>query len=482
MSFDRDTGAAWMTRAATSVFGGALAVGIAPFLQLPASAGELPGALPTEGLSPAGPVLQLGVFLLFVALFAIVGTFAARRIATIRWATVSYCAALFSSPLPLMIFGNVRHVLLLGAVGFGVVLARNLQPRFTRDDVVLLPTLLACYFAFLDIGFGKTPIATFLRAAIAIFALRLIVGWISKSSRPALAFAAAPLALLFQMQWLSPALSAALALSWIAATSIVGAMLVRDRIAARALAFIVYPLALTAYPLTLLGINSPPLVDFFEDGHNFVVASEMLRGEKPYADILPTHGFLADGGFDFICMKAGGDTIGKVLRARRILAVMNIGSMYFVALAATGSGSAGCLAVFLAFALFPTSTIFLRSVSALVSLASSVAAVRLRSQRWLAVAGVMLGLTFLTSVDFGVYTAIVMLVVIVRWPQRRRAAAAAAIGFVSVVIPALLLFAVGRFAIDFFRGSLEVVRMGRVFISGPIDIDCLRSLSAIAEI
>src|SRR5207253_1693484 len=62
----------------------------------------------------------------------------------------------------------------------------------------------------------------------------------------------------------------------------------------------------------------------------------------------------------------------------------------------------------------------------------------------------------------------------------RRAEAAAAIGFVSVVIPALLLFAVGRFAIDFFRGSLEVVRMGRVFISGPIDIDCLRSLSAIA--
>jgi len=61
MSFDRGTAAAWMTRAATSVFGGALAVGIAPFLQRRSSPGELPGALPAEGLSPAVRSLRAGL-------------------------------------------------------------------------------------------------------------------------------------------------------------------------------------------------------------------------------------------------------------------------------------------------------------------------------------------------------------------------------------------------------------------------------------
>src|SRR2546428_5064914 len=109
MSFDRGTAAAWMTRAATSVFGGALAVGIAPFLQRRSSPGELPGALPAEGLSPAGPVTQICAFLLFVAPFAIVGNVAARPIATIGWAAGSFCVALFSLPLPPMIFCNERH-------------------------------------------------------------------------------------------------------------------------------------------------------------------------------------------------------------------------------------------------------------------------------------------------------------------------------------------------------------------------------------
>src|SRR5258708_2835327 len=151
----------WSIRAATAVFGGAIAVAIAPALQFRASAGELPGALPAEGLSPAGPVVQFAAFLLCVFVFAIAGNFAARLLRGIRWATISYCAVLLASPLPLMHFGNLRHVLLLGAVAIGIVLARNLEPRFSRDDFVLIPVFLATYFAFLDIGFGKTPIATF---------------------------------------------------------------------------------------------------------------------------------------------------------------------------------------------------------------------------------------------------------------------------------------------------------------------------------
>jgi len=462
----------WAVRAATAVFGAAVAIGVGPSLQFRAAPGELPGALPAEGLSPSGPVMQFAALLLCVIAFAILGDIAARPLRGIRWATVSYCAALFASPLPLMHFGNLRHVLLHGAVAIGIVLARKLQPRFSRDDVVLLPVFLAAYFAFLDIGFGKTPVATFERAAIAVFALRLAVGWLSRGARPALAFVAAPLAFLFEMN----GGGGLPALMWIVVTPLVAARIDRERAAARLLALVVYPVALTAYSLALVGVDSPPLVDFFEDGHDFLVASEMARGERPYVDVIPTHGFLSDGGLDFIFMKSGADTMGRVLRARRVVAALNLAAIYFVALAASGSSAAGCLAVFLGFALFPASTFFLRSVPALLSLAAFVTAVRLRSSRWLIAAGALLALALVTSVDLAAYTAIVAVVLIIRWPQ---AARSIAIGFFSALVTALLLFAIGGFAIAFFSGTFEIVRNGRVFVSGPLAVpDCLRSLSA----
>ena len=479
MSSDRGSTAAWMTRASTAVFGAALAIGIGPVLQHRATPNELPGALPVEGLSPSGPVLQFAALLLFLLTFAILGNIAARRLAGTGWANVGYCAALLSSPLPLMHFGNVRHVLLHGAVAVGILFARNLNPRFSRDDAVLLPTLLTCYFAFLDIGFGKTPLPTFLRAAIFVFALRIIVGSLSRMRHPAFAFAAAPLAFIFQMGWFSPAPAAIVALIWIMGTTLLLAMMGGERIAARALTFVIYPIALTAYPLALIDITSRPPVDFFEDGHDFLVASEMLRGEKPYKDVLPTHGFLADGGFDFVFMKSGADTIGEVLRARRVIEAMNLAAVYFIVLAASGSGAAGCLAVFLTVALFPTSTFFVRTIPALLSLACFAAATRLRSSRWLAIGGAALAVALLTSVDFAAYTAIVALVAIVRWPQRFQAARAVALGFFAILIPAFVLFAIGGFARAFVSGTIEIVRSGRVFVSGPFAIpECLRSLSA----
>ena len=458
----------WAVRAATAVFGAAVAIGIAPSLLFRAAPGELPGALPAVGLSPAGPVIQFAALLLFVFVFALIGKFvwsAAGLGGAERWVRVGYCAALLSSPLPLMHFGNVRHVLLHGVVAIGIVLARRLNPRFSRDDVVLLPVLLAAYFAFLDIGFGKTPIATFERAAIAVFALRLLV-------RRPLAFAVAPLAFLFEVNggggW--PALL------WIVATPLIASRIDRDRLLARILAFVVYPIALTAYSLALVGIDSPPLIDFFEDGHDFAVASEMVRGERPYVDVLPTHGFLSDGALDFVFMKSGADTMGKVLRARRIVAALNLAAIYFVALAASGSSAAGCLAVFLGFALFPASTFFVRSIPALLALAAFEAAVRMRSKRWLIAGGAMLALSLLTSIDFAAYTVVVAVVLIIRWPK---AARDIAIGFFGVLVPALLLFAIGSFAIAFFAGTFDVVRSGRVFVSGPLAIpDCLRTLSA----
>jgi hypothetical protein len=294
-----------------------------------------------------------------------------------------------------------------------------------------------------------------------------------------LAFSAAPLAFLFEMQWLEPNVAALLSLIWVVATSLVLARVGREHALARALAFVIYPIALTAYPLALIGIDSRPGIDFFEDGHDLLVASEMARGERPYVDVLPTHGFLSDGGLDYVFIKSGGDTIGKVLRARRVIMAVNLAAIYCVALAATGSSAAGCLAVFLGLALFPAATFFLRSIPALFSLAAFAAATRLRSRRWLIVGGAALAVAVLTSVDFAAYTGLIALILIARWPERLQAAGAVAIGFFGLLIPALLLFAIGGFAIAFFAGTLDIVRSGRVFVSGPLAVpDCLQSLSA----
>jgi hypothetical protein len=202
------------------------------------------------------------------------------------------------------------------------------------------------------------------------------------------------------------------------------------------------------------------VLDFFEDGHDLIVASEMARGERPYADILPTHGFLSDGGLDFVFMKSGADTVGRVLRARRVIAAVNLAAIYCVALGATGSSAAGCLAVFLGFALFPASTFFLRSIPALLSLAALAAATRLRSRKWLIIGGVALALAVLTSIDFAAYTGVIAVIVVARWPQRLRAAAAVAIGFFAVMVLALLVSPHRRFGI--FTGTYDT-RSGRVF-------------------
>src|SRR5438045_6553393 len=105
----------WSVRIATSVFGAAVAIGIAPALQGRAHPGDVPGAMAAEGLSPNGPFLQLAALILAVVIFGALGEIAARRLAGIRWATISYCATTASAPLALMHFGTVRHVLLHGA-------------------------------------------------------------------------------------------------------------------------------------------------------------------------------------------------------------------------------------------------------------------------------------------------------------------------------------------------------------------------------
>ena len=448
----------WAVRASSALFGLALAIAIAPRLQGPAASDELAGALAQEGLNPRGPLYQWLAIVILPFAAALAAGLVIPKLRESRWALVAYCTAMASALLPLMHYGNLRHVLLHGAVGAAIVAGRRWQPRFSIEDVVLLPVLLSVYLALLDVGFGKTPAATFLRAAMIVFALRVIV-------RTPRALTLAPLALLFQMGWFERPVAGVVALVWVVATTLLERQAgwfagLRGR---QALTFVVYPLAFPAYVLALLGLFAPANVDFFEDGHDLLPASEMFRGEVPYRDIIPMHGVITDGGLSWLVMSTGHDSVGATLGTRRAVAALQVTALYFLTLAATGSAEMGALAALLSILFFPASATFLRPVPAIAALAAGCAAVRLRSSPWLLVAAVLCAVSFLVSIDFAIYSTLVILIASIRMRVWKIVALLAA----TVMVGALVFW--------------PVLAEARVFVIGTLaPPECLRNLSAMA--
>src|SRR4051794_10999947 len=196
MSFEPDGGERTWIRAAFAIYGGSLAIALAASLQSRVKPGALPSGIAKLGFDASAPMRQFALLLILTFGFAALSTLVMRVVTERRWAMWTATIALAGAPITLIYYGNLRHVLLHGLAATAVVLARRLEPHFSRADVVLIPTVLSFYFAFLDAGFGHTPIAAFLRAAIITLALRLCA--------PSYAFAAAPLGFLLQYKpWLA---------------------------------------------------------------------------------------------------------------------------------------------------------------------------------------------------------------------------------------------------------------------------------------
>jgi hypothetical protein len=415
-------------RIAAAAAGLALAVLAAPLLQGPAPAHALPGAMAARGLDARGPLWQFALALLLPFVFAL---FVRGR-----------------SP-------------------------SRARGRFTRaEEAILLPVCLSLAFALLDF-FPRLPFGYCLAAATAVVViLRLAIARFTAMRRPALAFALAPLALLAQMQWMPVSRAAVLAALWIVVTPLLLAMLQPpERVLRRVVSLVVFPIVVFTYPLTLLGIRSTPQVDFFEDEHQLVPGSEMLRGELPYRDVVPVHALLTDGGIDLLAMKAGDDTIGELLSTRRVVSALNLVAIYAVGYAATGSAGLGLIGVFVGISLFPAAAIWLRTIPALFALAAACSAVRLRSIRRLRLAGGLLVLAFLMGMEFAVYSGIVTLVVALRLRPRLKALTELAIGGAVIGIPIAALFAAFGFLDPFVRVTMgELLPAGKVYVPGPLTI------------
>lgn len=452
----------WIVQASTAVFGLALGIAAAARIRIPARPGDLVSALQSSGHHPREVVFQFLLAVALTALFAFLGDRIARLLVPHRWAAIGYSAILLLSPVTLMYYGNLRHVLLMGVGAAVVVALRKRDPRFSAGDAVLVPTVLACYMAFLDLGFGGTPVATFFRALLAVFLVRILVG----SSD---AWVASPLAFLAVLGWLPLKVGGVLALVIIFVTPLV---LARTKL--RVPRAVVYPILAFIYPLAVLTV---PLngfaVNFFEDSHEIPHAVEMMRGEKPYTDVIPQHGLVSDGGLHYLAMQTGVRSLRTLLNVRLVAGVATTVAIYCLALAATGSLELAMLSMLLTVFLFPHSTVFFRPSAAIFALAAIVAATRLRSRHWFAIAGALVVIAFLFSIDFGMYSAFVAFFAVIR----ARAWKPFFIGVVAAAIPVLLLFAVFGFAIDFIRVTVSEVLGGHdVYFQKVLEIpECLRT-------
>lgn len=476
---------------AAAAWGLAAGVSLSTIWIRPAAAGQLPGFMSSAGLDGQGPLRAVLTVIIATLLTPMLARPLARRIASGReWAPVAASAALVSALWPAIAdpFDTVFAIVVPAAFALAFMLMREIDARFCRRDVVLVPAALTLFVSLSTLlprlhAPGLAMISAFLVVVVRV----LLAARFDSRLDPSHSFAIAPLGILLQVPVLfgqSPLVSIA-SIAILLGGPVVLRLTLPDRQKTRAflrtaLAILLFPLFAIAYPQTYnpASIDGIPRVNFFEDGHGLLPASEMLRGERPYRDIVPGHGLISDGVFDYAAMRLGADNVGGVLRCQWAAASIFPAAVYFVALAASGSAEAALLAVLLGLSLpvggtpwirdvAALSTVpWLRSIPALVSLAFVIDGVRRRRRRHVAIGAGLTVIAGLTSIEFGTYSAIIAIAAALR-SRPRQAIIAMLVGFGAVALPAIAIFAIGGFAVDFFRVTFrEVMPLTSVYSIG----------------
>ncbi|MEK6373101.1 MAG: hypothetical protein AABO58_10430 [Acidobacteriota bacterium] len=485
-----------LLRVCAALWGLAIGISLLPLWSRPAPPNQPPGYMTTLGIDAhASFRFAAGLMLLplLVAFMTRRTTALLARDDTRAWARNTFCAAtvlaiwyVLNERSPLVIVGVP-----LAALALAVAL-RRFDAGFRRGDMILIPTVAAVYIALLDL-MTKPVHVVMLAAILVVFAVRFAVAAIPRTLPPPLAFAVAPLALALQTHVLSyrqrhmpwPPLILALVTPFVLRLLVPGTARARKRLRV-AIAFVVYPLAAYAYlsAISLLAAEGMPHADLFEDSHNLLAASEMLRGEKPYRDIIPSHGLIQDGLLPYASLRTGSETLGRALKVRGLVGAINVIGNYAVAAAATGSPEVGIATVFLGM-MMGTAGGSPRVLPAIATLVVIAAALRKRDPRWLAVAGVLVVLGIFTSLDFGGVALITILVAVLRFRgQRWRALTYAAIGGAGASIAAFIILGLYGIAGDFVRVTLfEIAPLSAVYALPPYNMPpALAGMSNVPEV
>jgi hypothetical protein len=440
---------------AFAVWGLAIAIALISVWTRPAPPGQLPGLATALNFDAHGSFRWVAGLALLPILLPFVLRPVARRLTLGRaWARNSVIAATL---VTLWIVTTYRHVgwaIVPNAIVIIVcVLLRDRDLRFTRADGILFLVFLTSYLSFIDIA--RIPVNfSVLLAALLVFVLRIVVGLIPSPVSPALAFLAAPLGLILQTSFFARDQRY---FGWHALAVVIVTPLILRLIAGadsrrwrRIIIFAVYPIALYAYTnaMSLTTAEGKPRNNFFEDGHFLLPASEYLSGERPYRDTLPAHGLIEDGGFDWLAMKISGASLDSSLKTRFIVGNLGIVALYALAFAVTGSAEGALFAAMLS-VMTGSYTMQVRLVTMLVPLALMTAAVRWRRPQLLAAAGFATVVCCATSLDYGFFTLVTLIIAVVRnggWKH-------ALVGISAAAIPLFLGFAIFGIFDDFFRGT-----------------------------
>jgi hypothetical protein len=451
---------------------------------------------------PAGYMKALGIdahasfrFALGLIILPVVVAFLLRRATALlarddtrAWARNAFCGATL---LALWYVLNDRKPLIVIAVPLAALIValalRRFRAAFRRGDLILIPTLMAVYIALLDL-LPKSVQDVMLVAVALVFAVRVGAAALGSAARPgagaptrippALAFAVAPLALTLQTHFLGyrqrhmpwPPLIVALVTPFLLRAFVPDSARTRRRLRI-AIAFVVYPLASYAYlsATSLLAAEGMPHADLFEDSHHMLAASEMLRGERLYRDVIPSHGLIHDGLLPYAALRTGSVNLGRALKVRGVVGAINVIANYGLAAAATGSPETGIAAVFLAMMLGSAGGTP-RALPALATLVIVAAALRRRDPRWLAVAGVGVVLSILMSLDFGLFALLVILIAALRMPERAKALFYTVIGGAAASIVLFVVLAIYGIAGDFVRITLfEIAPLTAAYALPPFN-------------
>ncbi|HJQ41286.1 MAG TPA: hypothetical protein VKB93_29450 [Thermoanaerobaculia bacterium] len=447
---------------AFAVWGLAIAISLAPALQRPAPADQLPGYATQIGIDAHGPFRFFALLIVVTLLTPLLARPLARGLAFAEaWAANATIAACVTAFWFVVLERNPFYVIAPFAIAIAAfTLLRRVPMHFTRRDWILLPTFLTTLLAVIDVVKDiQVQRATLVAAAI-VLAIRIAVTFLPSPLPPALAFLLAPLGLALQTGFFArdQRYFGWHALLLVIVTPFVLRLVLRnERRAVKALAFVVYPIVVYAYTnaMSIATAEGKERLNFFEDSHSLPIASEYLRGEAPYRDNLPVHGLGADGGFEYLALGLGANP----LRARAVLAALNSIAIYALGAAMTGVSEVGLVAFFFATLTGSTSSM-LRATPALFTLLLIVLAIRKRDSRYLIAAGAGAVLCGVQGLDFGLYTFIVLLIAAIRM----RAVRAAAIGLGAAAALLFGLFAVFGILDDFFRGTFrEIVSMGPAY-------------------
>jgi hypothetical protein len=485
-------------RIGAAMWGFAIAISLLPFWLGPPPPGQLPGFATSMGLDARAPLR----FALSLMLVPLLWTFALRPILNIlarddtrAWARNAFTSAAVAILWFVIITRSLAWVLIVPAVVLMVALAmRKMDANFTRHDLILLPVLAAAYLALLDLTPHSVDKLVLLSALI-VFLVRIAIVPIRRGAGlpPAMCFALAPLGLAMQSSFNAYDVRhspwAPLALTVI--SPLLLRTFVRNTPATRrrfraALRYVIFPLAAYAYlsATSQLAAEGMPRADLFEDQQHVVPAAEMLRGEKPYRDIIPAHGFVQDALVDYAAFRTGPVTLGRALKFRGVISGTIIIAHYALVTAATASPELGLASTFLAM-LLGTAGGSIRVLPAIATLALIAYALRRRDRRWLAAAGAGVVVCILTSLDHGAYTLIALAIAVIRFPaDRKRAFVAAVVGGGAAAIVAFAAMALDGIGIDFVRVTIfEIASLGPVYTLTVFDAPpALQHINNIPEV